>query len=75
MLLNEVTRIAERLGCKSLYVEATDRKPLALLLVPLLRHLLLSLDTMAKATDATKRGLRILKSFMNSVKVSFGGMD
>ena len=75
VLLNEVTRIAERLGCKSLYVEATDRKPLALLLVPLLRHLLLSLDTMAKATDATKRGLRILKSFMNSVKVSFGGMD
>jgi AAA ATPase domain len=75
VLLNEVTRIADRLGCKTLYVEATDRKPLPLLLVPQLRQLLLSLDTMTKATDATKRGLRILKSFMNSVKVSFGGVE
>jgi hypothetical protein len=75
VLLNEVVRIADRLGCKSLYVEATDRKPLTVLLVPLLRQLLISLDSMAKATDATKRGLRVLKSFMNTVKVSFGGVD
>ncbi len=75
VLLNEVTRIADRLGCKTLYVEATDRKPLALLLVPQLRQLLLSLDTMAKATDATKRGLRVLKSFVNSVSVKVDGVD
>ncbi len=75
VLLNEVIRIADRLGCKSLYVEATDRKPLPVLLVPQLRQMLIALDTMAKATEATKRSLRILKSFMNSVKVSFGGVD
>jgi hypothetical protein len=75
VLLNEVVRIADRLGCKTLYVGATDRKPLPALLVPLLRQLLLSLDTMEKATDATKRGLRVLKSFVNSVKVSYGGAD
>jgi AAA ATPase domain len=75
VLLNEVVRIADRLGCKTLYVEATDRKPLPALLVPLLRQLLLSLDTMEKATDATRRGLRVLKSFVNSVKVSYGGAD
>ena len=75
VLLNEVTRIAEDLGCKTFYMEATDKKPLPVLLVPELRRLLLSLDTMAKATEATKRGLRILKSFVSKVKFDLGGID
>jgi hypothetical protein len=75
VLLNEVIRIAEGLGCQALYMEATDKKPLPDLLVPELRRLLLSLDTLAKATDATKRGLRILKSFVSAVKLNYGGID
>ena len=50
VLLNEVQRIAEDLGCKSLHIEAHDGKALPELLLPGLRGLLLSLDTMAKAT-------------------------
>lgn len=75
VLLNEVQRIAEELGCKSLHVEAHDGKSLPELLVPGLRSLLLSLDTMAKATEATRRGLRVLKSFVGSIKVKFGDLD
>ena len=40
-----------------------------------LRTLLLSLDKMAKATDATRRGLRVLKSFVGSVNVKYGDID
>lgn len=75
VLLNEVQRLAEELGCKSLHIEAHDGKSLPELLVPGLRTLLLSLDTMAKATDATRRGLRVLKSFVGSVKVKIGDID
>ena len=75
VLLNEVQNIAEELGCKSLHIEAHDGKSLPELLVPGLRMLLLSLDTMAKATDATRRGLRVLKSFVGSVKVKYGDID
>ncbi len=75
VLLNEVQRIAEELGCKFLHIEAHDGKSLPQLIVPGLRTLLLALDTMAKATDATRRGLRILKSFVSSVKIKFGELD
>ncbi len=75
VLLNEVHRIAEDLGCRLLHIEAHDGKSLPELLVPGLRSLLLSLDTMAKATAATRRGLRVLKSFVGSVKVKIGGID
>jgi AAA ATPase domain len=75
VLLNEVQRIADELDCKSLHIEAHDGKSLPALLIPGLRGLLLSLDTMARATDATRRGLRVLKSFVASVKVKFGDFD
>jgi AAA ATPase domain len=75
VLLNEVQRIAEELDCKSLHIEAHDGKSLPELLAPGLRTLLISLDTMARATDATRRGLRVLKSFVGSVKIKVGEID
>ena len=75
VLLNEVQRIAEDLGCKSIHIEAHDGKSLPELLAPGLRTLLLSLDTMAKATDATRRGLRVLKNFFGAVKIKIGEID
>ncbi len=75
VLLNEVQRIAEEFDCKSLHIEAHDGKSLPALLAPGLRTLLLSLDTMAKATDATRRGLGVLKSFVGSVKLRMGDFD
>ncbi len=75
VLLNEVQLIAGQLQCISLHIEAHDGKSLPELLVPGLRGLLLSLDKMANATDATKRALRVLKSFVGSVKVKYGDID
>ncbi len=75
VLLNEIIRMAEEVGCKTVLVEAHDRKPLPDLLVPELRKLLLSLDTMAKATAATRRALRIFRSFVGSVKLKVEGVD
>lgn len=75
VLLNEVLRIAEAQDCPSLHLEAHDGKSLAELIVPGLRRLLLSLDAMAKATDSTRRALRVLRSFIGSVKVKVGELD
>ena len=75
VLLNEVQRIAEELDCKTIHIEAHDGKTLPQLLVPPLKHVLLSLDNMAKATDATRRALRVLRSFVSSVKIKMGDID
>ena len=75
VLLNEVRRIAEELGCKTIQVEAHDRKSLAELLTPELRRLLISLNGMAKATDATRRALRVFRSFVGSMKLKVGDVD
>ena len=75
VLLNEVQRLAEQLGCKSLHIEAHEGKSLPELIAPGLRRLLISLDGMAKATDATRKALRVLKSFVGSVKMKVGEID
>ena len=75
VLLNEVQIIAEELDCKTIHIEAHDGKTLPQLLVPPLKHLLISLDNMAKATDATRRALRVLRSFVSSVKIKMGDID
>ena len=75
VLLNEGIRIAEELGCRTITVEAHDRKSLPELLVPELRRLLISMDGMAKATEATKRALRVFRSFVGSLKLKIGEID
>lgn len=75
VLLNEVQRLADDAACKTLHIEAHDGKTLPQLLVPPLKHVLLSLDATAKATDATRRALRVLRSFVSSVKVKLGDID
>jgi len=75
VLLNEVQRLAEDLGCKTIHIEAHDGKTLPELLIPGLRTLLLSINAMAKATAATRRALRVLLSFVSSVKVKIENVD
>ena len=72
VLLNEIERLAVRTGYRTLIVEAHEHKSLAALLVPPLRKLLFELDRMAGMGDKAKRGLAVLKGFMNGVKVSLG---
>lgn len=69
VLLNRIKQIAEREGFLTSSIEATENKPLALLLLPELRRLLFSLDTGQLVTAAVKRALGVLRSFVGSVKV------
>lgn len=69
VLLNEMKRLAEELGYKSILIEAYEKKSLAILLLPHLRQLLFQLDRLENISRKVKRGLRVLKSFMNSVKM------
>ena len=75
VLLNEIERLAAKAGYRTVVVEAHEDKSLAALLVPPLRKLLFELDRVAGAGDKAKRGLAVLKSFMNGVKVTMGGVE
>jgi len=75
VLLNEIERLAIKTGYRTVAVEAHEDKSLAALLVPPLRKLLFELDRVAGAGDKAKRGLAVLKGFMNGVKVSLGDIE
>lgn len=75
VLLNEIDRLAVKTGYRTVVVEAHEDKSLAALLVPPLRKLLFELDRVAGAGDKAKRGLAVLKGFMNGVKVSLGDIE
>jgi hypothetical protein len=75
VLLNEIDRLAVRTGFRTVAVEAHEDKALAALLVPPLRKLLYELDRTAGAGDKAKRGLAVLKGFMNGLKVSLGDIE
>lgn len=75
VLLNEIDRLALKSGYRTVVVEAHENKSLAALLVPPLRKLLFELDRVAGAGDKAKRGLAVLKGFMNGVKVSLGDIE
>jgi hypothetical protein len=75
VLLNEIDRLAVRAEYRTVALEAHEEKSLAALLVPPLRGLLFDLDRIAGAGDKAKRGLAVLKGFMNGVKVSMGDIE
>ena len=75
VLLNEIERAAAKAGYRTVLFEAHEDKSLAALLVPPLRKLLFELDRVAGAGDKAKRGLAVLKGFMNGVKVTLGDLE
>lgn len=75
VLLNEMDRIGQTEGYRTILIEAHEEKSLAALLAPHLRKLLFDLDRVAGAGDKAKRGLAVLKSFLNGVKVSVGEVE
>lgn len=75
VLLNEMERIAQRDGYRSILIEAHEGKPLSVLLAPHLRQLLFDLNRMAGAGNKVRRGLAVLKSFIGSVKVTVGDVE
>jgi hypothetical protein len=71
VLLNRIRELADEFDYSSVLIEAHEGKSLGELLLPALRQLLIELDRMAQISQKAKRGLRILKSFFNGLKVKF----
>jgi hypothetical protein len=70
VLLNEISRRAEQNGYQVIAIEAYEKKSLPELLLPELRRVLFSLDAGGKISTKVKRALRVLKSFVSSVKLT-----
>jgi hypothetical protein len=75
VLLNEIERMAQAAGYRTILVEAHEGKALPVLLAPHLRRLLFELDRMAGAGDKARRGLAVLKSFVGNIKLKVGDLD
>jgi hypothetical protein len=75
VLLNEIERMAQHVGYRTILIEAHEEKRLAALLVPHLRRLLYDLDRIAGAGDKVRRGIGVLKSFIGAVKVTLGDVE
>lgn len=75
VLLNEIEQIALSCGCRSILIEAHEKKTLAALLLPPLRQMLFQLDRMEKLSEKVKKGLRVLKSFINGIKVKYQDIE
>ncbi len=75
VLLNKVREMADAAGFGAVLLEAHEGKPLAALLLPALRQLLISLDRMAQISQKAKRGLRVLKSFFNGLKLKYKDIE
>ena len=75
VLLNNMDRLAETAGYRTVLLEAHENKPLAALLVPSLRKLLFELDRIAGAANSVRRALRVLKSFIGSVNVTVADIE
>lgn len=74
VLLNEIERLAKADDYRTIVVEAHEDKPLGPLLAPYLRGLLFELDRIAGAGDKVKRGLRVLRSFLGALKLTYRDM-
>lgn len=75
VLLNEMERLAEEANYKTILIEAHEDKSLGALLAPALRKLLFNLDRLAGAGHKVRRGLSVLKSFLNTIKVKVGDVE
>ena len=72
VLLNEIERLALSEKYQTISIEAQEEKQLSATLAPHLRKLLYELDRMAGVGDKVRRGIRVLKSFISTFKVSYG---
>ena len=75
VLLRELECLAKNDGFSTIFVEAHENKPLALLLIPTVRQLLFELNRLAGAGETVRRGLAVLKSFIGSIKVKLGDVE
>lgn len=70
VLLHEISRLAENEGYQAVMIEAHEKKSLPELLLPELRRILFSIDAGETISTKAKKALRILKSFISSIKLN-----
>ena len=75
VLLVRIRETAEELGYLTVSIEAHEGKPLPQLLIPSIKKLLHRMTGIEKAKEAARTGLRVLKSFINAIKVTIGDFD
>ena len=75
VLLNEIGRLAEKEGYRTIELEAPENRRLAEMLVPPLRLLLNRLSTFEKARSIAMRALRALHTFASVFKVKVGDVE
>ena len=69
VLLRAIHDEAERQGYQTFFIETSENKPLASLLLPPLRNILFKLDRMEGFNEGVKRAFRVFKSFIGAIKV------
>jgi len=72
VLLREGLAMATTDNFRTSFMEMEEPQALGRLLAPHLRRLLLDLDRMGRLAAEVKRGLRVLKSFLGSLKFTYG---
>lgn len=75
VLLNEIARIAEREGYRTIELETPEGRRLVELLVPQLRSTLNRLSANEKARSVATRALRALHRFASTFKVKIGEVE
>lgn len=76
VLLNEIEHIAqEKNDYKTIMIEAHENKPLAAMIIPNIRRLFFELARSAGMGNKVRRGLAVLKSFMNVNKVTWQDIE
>jgi AAA ATPase domain len=75
VLLNEIARIAERDGYRTIELETPEDRRLAEMLVPPLRSVLTRLSAVEKSKALAIKALRALHSFAHAFKVRVGELE
>lgn len=78
VLLNEIQKQAENAGYRIAFIEAHEsknKKSLPELLIPHLRRILFDLDRGENLSTYAKRAIRVLKSFINGMKLRIGDLE
>ncbi len=72
VLLNEIERQARANAYRTISIEAHEGKPLGPLIASSLRSLLYEFSQLEGINNKVKRGLRVLRSFLGGLKMTFG---
>ena len=75
VLLVKMADISRSLGNRTINIEAREGGKLVDVLIPSLRTELYALSFVDNAKEKARRALRVMKSFLGHLKVSYGGAD